>query len=96
MKSNNRDYLISLTLSLMSIALLTYIIYPLISANFTIINESIVIPDFAQDGTKVIPDKSIEENLIIQLGGYKILEGFFFHHHMRVFYPSILSRNWCG
>ena len=88
MKSNNGDYLISLTLSLMSIALLTYIIYPLISANFTIINESIAIPDFAQDGTKVIPDKSIEENLIIQLlGGYKILEGFFFHHHMSVLLP---------
>ena len=52
MKNNNRDYLISIILSIMSIAILTYIIYPLISANFTIINESIAIPDFAQDGTK--------------------------------------------
>ncbi len=88
MKSNNKDSLIPLTLSLISIALLTYLIYPLISSNFTIINESIAIPDFARDGTKITADKSIEGNLIIQLlGGYKILEGFFFHHHMSVLLP---------
>ena len=88
MKSNNKDFLIPLTLSLISIALLTYLIYPLISSNFTIINESIAIPDFAQDETIITADKSIEGNLIIQLlGSYKILEGFFFHHHMSVLLP---------
>ena len=88
MKNNNRDSLISIILSIISIAILTYIIYPLISADFTIINESIAIPDFAKDGSKIAPDESIEENLIIQLlGGYKILEGFFFHHHMSVLLP---------
>ena len=88
MKSNNKDFLIPLTLSLISIALLTYLIYPLISSNFTIINESIAIPDFAKDETIITADKSIEGNLIIQLlGSYKILEGFFFHHHMSVLLP---------
>jgi hypothetical protein len=88
MKHSNKDSLVSLTLSLILISFLTYIIYPLISADFTIVNESIAIPDFANNQSQIAPDKSIEENLIIQLlGGYKILEGFFFHHHMSVLLP---------
>ena len=72
-----------------SIGILLYIFLPLITSEFTIINESIAIPDFDNDNKKLIPDKTIEENIIIQtLGGFKILEGFFFHHHMTFLLPA--------
>ena len=86
---NKISNLIPITLSLSSIGILFYIFLPLITSEFIIINESIAIPDFDTKNRILVPDKTIEENIIIQiLGGFKILEGFFFHHHMTFLLPA--------
>ena len=86
---NKISNLIPITLSLSSIGILFYIFLPLITSEFIIINESIAIPDFNTQNRILVPDKTIEENIIIQiLGGFKILEGFFFHHHMTFLLPA--------
>ncbi len=83
-----KNNLIPFFICIISILLLATVVYPFIFSQFTIINESIAIPDFSTEGIKLIDDDSIQRNIIIQLlGGYKILEGFFFHHHMTVLLP---------
>tara|TARA_B100000941_G_scaffold70062_1_gene47490 strand:- start:15089 stop:16783 length:1695 start_codon:yes stop_codon:yes gene_type:complete len=83
-----KENIIPLLICIISILTLAIVAYPFLTAQFTIINESIAIPDFALDGSKIINDKNISQNIVIQLlGGYKILEGFFFHHHMTILLP---------
>ena len=80
--------LIPIILSSASIILLAVVFIPIITSEFTIINESIAIPDNNSRGIEITQHGTIQDNLIIQLlGGFKILEGFFFHHHMSFLLP---------
>ena len=80
--------LIPIILSSASIILLAVVFIPIITSEFTIINESIAIPDNSSRGIEITQHGTIQDNLIIQLlGGFKILEGFFFHHHMSFLLP---------
>ena len=80
--------LIPIILSSASIILLAVVFIPIIASEFTIINESIAIPDNNSRGIEITQHGTIQDNLIIQLlGGFKILEGFFFHHHMSFLLP---------
>ena len=87
----NKKYLhnlIPIILSIVSIIVLAVVFFPIITSDFTIVNESIAIPDHNSNGIQIAKDGTIQDNLIIQLlGGFKILEGFFFHHHMSFLLP---------
>ena len=83
----NKKYLhnlIPIILSIVSIIVLAVVFFPIITSDFTIVNESID-PDHNSNGIQIAKDGTIQDNLIIQLlGGFKI---GIFHHHMSFLLP---------